>query len=79
MDAATLAEIGEWIEPFKLNKLEVFGVFCVILFFWRLPVILQHRGEVREIELEAGRKSRALDGKIAREQERRETRKGGVK
>lgn len=74
--AGVLAEARQWVVQFGWSKLEVFGLFFLILLFWRLPLILKHRAEIRAIELEFQRRSKVLDAKIEKERNRRSRRKG---
>lgn len=72
-----LAEIRQWMLALQLSKFEVFACFVTALIFWRLPLILKHRSEIRAIDQEFQRKTKELELRIAKEESRRIKRRKG--
>lgn len=74
MSPELLAELRQWIEFLGLSKLEVFGLFLVLLFVWRLPVILKHRNEryaiKRDFDVKAEKLGRRLEQERLKQLER---------
>lgn len=79
MDGETLKAVLSFIQGLGLTKWQVLIVFVLCLVTWRLPVLLQHRKEMRVAKDDFKLRSDTAREKIALEREKRVRRlnKGG--
>ena len=69
---ALLAELRQWIEAFGLTKWQVVVLLVAAMVVWRLPTLLQHRREIRALELDFRHKSDKLEARLSAELSKRE-------
>jgi hypothetical protein len=71
MDLGIVTEVVEFVRGLNLSKPELFGVFVGLVVTWRLPVILQHRREMRAAKDDFALRSEKARAKIADTREKR--------